>query len=329
MRCTREGGEPRAGGPPSSGERIAGEQERLATTLSTEETNEPGESGTESRGVTRRQFLRHGLGALGAGAALTGLYTWRVEPEWLEFVDRPLPVRGLPRELVGRTLVQVSDIHVGPVDSSYLIETFRRTAALAPDFVVATGDFVTAGYEDAAEELARILPEFPRGALGTVAILGNHDYGFRWSTEKSAARVVAALDAAEIPVLRNESVSYAGLQFVGLDDLWSGRFDPDAAYETADPDAPTIVLSHNPDTVDLPGLQEDRGWILCGHTHGGQCKPPFLPPPILPVRNRRYTAGEFRLSGGRRMYINRGVGYVLRVRFNVRPEVTVFRLERS
>lgn len=264
---------------------------------------------------------------MGAGALLTGLYTWRVEPEWLEFVDRRLPVRELPADLVGRTLVQISDIHVGPVPESYLLETFERTAALNPDFVVFTGDFVTAGYADAAAGLRRILRRCPRGALGTVGILGNHDYGFRWSTEKSASGVIDALHEAEVPVLRNEVLAFDGLQFIGLDDLWSGRLDPAKAFEAADPAAPAIVLAHNPDTVDLPGLQAHSGWILCGHTHGGQCKPPFLPPPILPVRNRRYTAGEFALSGARSMYINRGVGYVLRVRFNVRPEVTVFHLD--
>jgi predicted MPP superfamily phosphohydrolase len=29
------------------------------------------------------------------------------------------------------------------------------------------------------------------------------------------------------------------------------------------------------------------------------------------------------------MYVNRGVGHLLRVRFNVRPEVTVFSLQRA
>ena len=66
------------------------------------------------------------------------------------------------------------------------------------------------------------------------------------------------------------------------------------------------------------------GWIFAGHTHGGQCKPPFLPPPLLPVKNKHYTAGEFSLSGGQRMYISRGVGHLLQVRFGVRPEVTLF-----
>ena len=76
----------------------------------------------------------------------------------------------------------------------------------------------------------------------------------------------------------------------------------------------------------MRGWENYHGWILSGHTHGGQCKPPFLPPPLLPVRNVRYTAGEFALDGNRRLYINRGVGHLLRVRFNMRPEVTVHEL---
>ena len=79
----------------------------------------------------------------------------------------------------------------------------------------------------------------------------------------------------------------------------------------------------------MPVWSGYQGWILSGHTHGGQCRPPFLPPPLLAVSNRRYTAGEFDLSGGRRLYINRGVGHLLRVRFNVRPEVTVHELVKA
>jgi hypothetical protein len=92
---------------------------------------------------------------------------------------------------------------------------------------------------------------------------------------------------------------------------------------------PALALSHNPDTVDLTGWNRFEGWILAGHTHGGQCKPPFLPPPLLPVVNRRYTAGAFDLPGNRRLYISRGVGHLLQVRFNVRPEVTRFELQRA
>ena len=94
-----------------------------------------------------------------------------------------------------------------------------------------------------------------------------------------------------------------------------------------DPRRAALALSHNPDTVDLPVWAGFEGWILSGHTHGGQCKPPFLPPPLLPVRNRRYTAGEFEPSGNRRICTSvAGSAICSQVRFNVRPEVTVFEL---
>jgi predicted MPP superfamily phosphohydrolase len=93
--------------------------------------------------ISRRIFLR-ASGATVAAAAGTGLYTWRVEPHWLEIVRRQLPIANLPTSLAGRTLVQWSDIHVGPrVDDDYVVETLRKVAALKPDVVVVTGDFIS------------------------------------------------------------------------------------------------------------------------------------------------------------------------------------------
>jgi len=54
--------------------------------------------------------------------------------------------------------------------------------------------------------------------------------------------------------------------------------------------------------------------------------PPWLKPPILPLNNHRYAAGAIDLGDGRRLYVNRALGYLKRVRFNVRPEITVFTL---
>jgi uncharacterized protein len=271
----------------------------------------------------RRRFLT--VATTGAAAAV-GLYTWRIEPHWLEIVRRPLPVRGLPPRLAGRTLVQVSDVHVGPrVSDSYVLDAFARVAALQPDLVLFTGDFISyhGGWRD---QVQAIYPHFPKGRLATLAVLGNHDYGRAWSHPDVAQELVDIVQPLGISVLRNEVRDVEGLQVVGLDDLWAGRFRPSAPLGALDSRRAAIVLSHNPDTVDLPVWDGYTGWILSGHTHGGQCKPPFLPPPLLPVTNRRYTCGEFELSGGRRVYVSRGVGHLLQVRFNVRPEVTVFEL---
>ncbi len=63
----------------------------------------------------------------GTGTLALGLYTWRVEPHWLEFTFPTLPISGLATGLEGRTLAQISDIHVGTrVDDDYIIHSFQR-----------------------------------------------------------------------------------------------------------------------------------------------------------------------------------------------------------
>jgi hypothetical protein len=226
--------------------------------------------------------------------------------------------------------VQISDLHVGPqVDDDYILRTLRRVRELAPDFVAFTGDWITYRGVRQLEQLRRVIADLPHGRLGTVGILGNHDYGYRWNMLEVADRVTNIVKDAGVTLLRNDAASFAGLQFIGLDDLWSPRFDPAKILPEKGNDASTIVLCHNPDAADNSVWGGFKGWILCGHTHGGQCKPPFLPPPLLPVKNKRYISGEIALSEDRRMYISRGVGHLLQVRFNARPEIPVFRLQRS
>ncbi len=278
---------------------------------------------------SRRRFLKTIGGAVIGTPALGGLYGWRVEPTWLEITRRRMPIPGLPPALEGRTLAHLSDLHIGPqVDTDYLVDVFRRTTALAPDFVVITGDLLTYKGPDPVAHLRSVFQHLPQGKRGTFVTLGNHDYGRNWGEPSVANAVAAAARSAGAEVLRNRAVTIDGLQFAGFDDLWAGRFSLDWTNNLSVA-RPTIALSHNPDTVDLPGWDRFNGWVLSGHTHGGQCKPPFLAPPLLPVKNRRYTSGEFALRGGRRLFISRGVGHTVRIRINCRPEVTLFRLVRE
>jgi len=301
--------------------------------------------------LTRRQFLALGGATLASGAGVV-LYAWQIEPHWVEIVRRPLPLEHLSATLEGRTLLHISDMHVGPkVSSAYLIETLDRARELAPDFVAFTGDFVTYRSATVFQELARVLGHAPNGRLGTVASLGNHDYGFGWRHIEVADEISRVAGGAGIRVLRNEVATIEGIQFAGLADVWSPEFGmygvrgrgpsvspnqttPEgqealAAVRAIVPKQPTVVLSHNPDVQDLPMWDGVRAWVLAGHTHGGQIKPPFLPPPVLPVRNKRYVAGEVSVAPGRTLYINRGLGHLIQARFNVRPELTLFTLRRA
>jgi predicted MPP superfamily phosphohydrolase len=284
--------------------------------------------------VNRRDFLKLGAIAGASTAAGIGGYTWLIEPHWEQIVERELPVASLPPSLVGARLVQLSDMHVGPrVDDEYLVSALQRVAALRPDIVVVTGDFMSIRYDKPTRDLElgqlrHVLSHLPRGRLATLGVLGNHDYGRNWAEPEVAARVVAEAERAGMRVLRNEVATVNGLDVIGVDDLWARRSDTKRVLAARTSNA-ALALCHNPDAMDELPWGDYKGWVLAGHTHGGQCKPPFLPPPLVPVRNKRYTAGEIPLANGRRLYINRGLGHLIRVRFNVRPEITAFALRQG
>ncbi|MFT4662582.1 MAG: putative MPP superfamily phosphohydrolase [Patiriisocius sp.] len=264
---------------------------------------------------------------LGSAAVLTGMYTWKIEPFWLEFVNLKMPIKNLPKELVGKKLMQISDMHVGDrSNTKYLIESLKKAQELNPDFVVYTGDYVSYYNSNQLSTLKKVMAHATKGSIGTFGILGNHDYGENWAQENAANGICKALQYAGITMLRNQQRKIAGLNIVGLDDLWGPFFNPREIMPNVNMQAANLVLCHNPDALDLDVWNGYDGWVLSGHTHGGQCKPPFLPPPLLPVKNRKYTAGIFDFPDGRTLYINRALGYLWQVRFNVRPEITVFEL---
>ena len=271
-------------------------------------------------------MLRGGALALGVG-----LYGWQLEPRWVEYVRLPMTFTDVRTDLIGKTVVQFSDLHIGDrFDYGYIELAFARVRKLAPDYVVYTGDYVSYDRPYQLEQLRNVMRGAPLGQLGTYAVLGNHDYGKAWRESHVADAVANVLSDASIRVLRNERVfTDEGLAIYGLDDLWGTRFDPSPTLSLQRNDEPAIALCHNPDVCDLDVWGGWRGWVLSGHTHGGQVKPPFLPPPVLPVQNERYSAGHIALGEGRDLYVNRALGHLWPVRFNVRPEVTIFDIREA
>ena len=280
--------------------------------------------------MNRKTFLKKSLySAVGLGLA-TGVYSWQIEPFWLEFVKLKMLIKNLPDNLVGKTLMQISDIHVGnKFDYNYLIESFKKAQDYNPDFVMYTGDFVDYENEKQFTQLETVLKHTVTGKLGTIGVLGNHDYGEDWAEPEVANKIVALLEEHNVTILRNEEIELAGLNIIGLDDYWGLNFNPKEATKNFVKEKPYIALCHNPDVCDLNVWNGYDSWILSGHTHGGQVKPPFLKPPILPVKNKRYSSGKIDLDNGRTLYINRALGCLWQVRFNVRPEITIFTLEKA
>ncbi len=278
--------------------------------------------------MKRRKFIKKSfLGAV-AASIISGIYSWQIEPFWLEFVKVKMEIKNLPTQLKGKTLMQISDIHVGNrFDYQYIIDSFKKAQKLNPDFVVYTGDFVSYDTQEQLKQLKEVFKHVVKGKMGTVGVLGNHDYGKDWSEQSVADKITTILEDTGVSILNNEQKNISGLNIIGLDDYWGLNFNPQKIMNQLNHENANLVLCHNPDVCDLNVWNEYKGWILSGHTHGGQVKPPFLNPPILPVKNKKYSAGKIDLKNGRTLYINRALGHLWQVRFNVRPEITIFELD--
>lgn len=282
--------------------------------------------------LSHRRFVKGVmLGTLGfcTGAAVDAL---GIEPEWIEVVNHDLRLPGLPKAFAGRRIVQISDLHLSTtVSCEYLRRCFDRINHLNADIILLTGDYVTYdGRGKFREQLIEMLDLKAR--LGVFACMGNHDYGisnsFRPSDVPLLNFLTEGMQNKGITVLRNQSaavnIGAERIWLVGLGDLWADDCHPRAGFTGVPDDEVTLVLVHNPDSLDRL-IPHNANAIFCGHTHGGQFKIPFLGPPILPIRNRQYSAGMFDV-GGRKLYVNRGLGRLGRIRFNCRPEITIFHL---
>jgi predicted MPP superfamily phosphohydrolase len=213
-----------------------------------------------------------------------------------------VPIKKLPKELSGFTIVQISDLHMEIFKSKKLIPYIvNKVNDLKPDLVVITGDLI----EDEVCKNSGFCRQLRRlkATHGVIAITGNHEFyagieNFMKLTEK-----------ANINVLRNESITIAGgLQIIGLDDDDGRRMgahgpDLDKAIKGCDPAKPMILLYHRPVRFD-EAVKKGVDLQLSGHTHAGQ-----IPPMDLIVSfYYKYPAGLYEKDGSY-IYTSSGTGF--------------------
>jgi hypothetical protein len=257
------------------------------------------------------------------------VYASRVEPGWLQVV--PLSVR-LPRldpAFDGFRLAHISDLHADDawMTEERLLSAMEVVNAQQVELVVITGDFVTSLIRRPIQ--AALTNALRRLTPPALAVLGNHDH---WV---SAAGVRTILQDAGVMELRNAVHSLrrgaAQLHLAGVDDTWQRQDRLDMVNAALPAAGAAILLAHEPDYADTSAATGRFDLQLSGHSHGGQVHIPFVGMPVLPPFGRRYPSGLYHLMSptGQPMmqYTNRGLGMVRPyVRFNCRPEVTVFTL---
>ncbi len=241
-------------------------------------------------------------------------------------VEIPLP--NLPEALHGFSIVQISDIHVGPtIRRPYVEAIVNAVNGLKADLVAVTGDLVDGGVEELAEHvepLARL-----SAVHGAYFVTGNHEY---YSGERAWTREFTRLG---LRVLKNEHVvlEHRGVKLVvaGVTDFSAHQFnpaersDPGAALQGAPQDAGAkLLLAHQPRSA-FAAAAAGFDLQISGHTHGGQ----FWPWTLFVRFQQPFTAGLHRLDG-MLVYTSRGTGYWgPPKRFGAPSEITVLRLVRA
>lgn len=271
---------------------------------------QPEQAGQEERPVrkpallSRRRLLRTAFWS--APLLALGDSLW-MEPKWVR-TQHVLLGADKPTHRV----VHFTDVH-HKGDRNYLAGVVRKINALSPDLVCFTGDLIEEmGYlAEALELLAGIKSPL-------YGVPGNHEY---WSNApfEPIAECFAGTGGAWL--IDEQRTTADGRICISGTTCASHR----RPLLPPKPSTRNIFLMHYPAWVKrLAPHRYDL--LLAGHSHGGQVWLPFYGAAVVPYGVEEYARGLFHTAAGP-LYVNPGIGWFwLPIRFNCRPEITVFDL---
>ncbi len=234
-----------------------------------------------------------GMSSAGLGSALSKVAVKRVD----------VSLAKLPASARGYRIVQLTDVHVGPmIGKGFIDDIVARVNALSPDLVAITGDLVDGSVAEIGEAVRPLAGL--RAKDGVFFVTGNHEY------YSGADEWIAFLATLGIKTLRNERVPLPrGFDLAGVDDA-SARSteghgeDMEKALGDRDKSRAVVLLAHQPRQVER-AAQHGVDLQLSGHTHGGQIFPWGY---LVRLQQKTYLRGLMNL-GDTQVYVSCGTGY--------------------
>lgn len=208
-------------------------------------------------------------------------------------------IKDLPEAWNNKTIVQISDVHLGPVyRQRFFSRLVDQVQALNPDALFITGDLFDGMESDFSwfnHDLNRL--SLPKGAYYS---FGNHDLYLGFN------RVMELLKDKPLTILDNKMVVVDGLQIIGINYAFDNNFALDQAILKQvgyDQNKASLLMFHDPN--DIP-LAKSAGidLQLSGHTHNGQLFPLNL---FEKFYYHGYNYGYFR-DGDFNIAVSSGVG---------------------
>jgi len=247
---------------------------------------------------------------------------WAGSMKWLKIIKADFYFDSLPPGFNGFKILHISDLHSRNPRKMNL-NIWEAAVKLDFDIAVMTGDCITGGFNNILSHGETIRGFCEKHRLYYVD--GNHEkHCFPQMSAYLKSLGVIALDNETLTLKRNGDT----LQLIGLRDwdFLKKRGFLDLSLLLADSNF-KIILQHQPQIFDMLD-KESESLTLCGHTHGGQVRFPFLPVLFAPRQGilPKYGFGAYKENRAQ-MLISKGIGATdFPLRFYNRPEIAVITL---
>jgi predicted MPP superfamily phosphohydrolase len=230
-------------------------------------------------------------------------------------------IKNLPESWRGKTIVQISDLHLGLVQRpSFLRAIAKKVNQVEPDLILFTGDL----FDGMGDNLPEFIGPFNilEAKQGIFFVTGNHE------TYLGIDKAFAILKETKIKILNDELVDLAGLQIIGLG--YPKMNDKKSVagviknLKDFDVKKPSILLYHAPFASDVTEAKNAGvSLYLAGHTHQGQLYPFSF---ITKLVYKGYDYG-LRQESNFSIYTSAGAGtWGPAMRTGNRPEIVVIKL---
>lgn len=227
----------------------------------------------------------------------------------------------IPQDFDNFTITQISDLHGRKVDKQFFDN-------IDGDIVVLTGDILD-GSEQNSDYVANFVWTIAQSSP-VYYITGNHE-ATNINLFNSLERTLS--NTQNVHFLHNESIEInrgeSKINLIGLDDL---KYDfvchdrdrklLDDRLVGFDMSDYTIVLLHSPNNAETISIYEPD-LVLCGHTHGGQCRLPKLGCVYAPGQGLfpKYDRGQYKVKKTD-LIVSSGVGFSrIPIRINCPAEI--------
>lgn len=227
------------------------------------------------------------------------------------------------------TIIQISDLH-GSSFGRNNKELIKKIEKEKPDIICVTGDMYTAKDEKGKQIALKLLKELAK-SYKVYFVNGEHDCDEKFIQNLKDNEVNVLDYKKEIIAIKNTKINLYGI----TNQYYSATFDLKNAFEI-NKEEYNILLAHISNFEEFEQFGIDLS--LCGDTHGGQVRLPFLgaiinrgiwfPEIVQKGLNveTNYIKGLYSINNSY-LYVSSGLGnYPISIRLFNRPEIAVIKL---